>query len=217
MPTGRPRAFVSRLLLAAALLVGLNGCSSMKIQDFATQTPVLKIEEYFAGRTTAWGLFEDRFGTLRRSFTVTIDGAWDGRELTLDERFLYSDGETDRRVWRITKTAEGRYEGRADDVIGTAEGQSAGNALNWTYELMMKVGDDRWRVRFDDWMWLQPGGVLMNRAHVYRWGLWIGTVSLFFQPEGKAGVTPPNPTLNGPTPNVPAPNGPAGKRQAAAG
>ena len=40
-------------------------------------------------------------------------------------------------------------------------------------------------MRFDDWMWLQPGDALINRANVYRWGLWIGTVSLFFLPEGR--------------------------------
>lgn len=157
----------------------------MKIGDFAGNMPELRIEQYFAGRTQAWGVFEDRFGTLRRSFTVAIDGRWDGRELVLDERFLYADGETDRRVWRIVRTAEGTYEGRADDVIGTAVGRSAGNALNWTYEMALKVGGDRWRVRFDDWMWLQPGDALINRANVYRWGLWIGTVSLFFLPEGR--------------------------------
>ncbi|WP_348981046.1 DUF3833 domain-containing protein [Azospirillum sp. TSO5] len=158
---------------------------AMKIGDFASNTPELRIEHYFAGRTHAWGVFEDRFGTLRRSFTVAIDGRWDGRELVLDERFVYVDGETDRRVWRIVRTAEGSYEGRADDVIGTAVGRSAGNALNWTYEMALKVGGDRWRVRFDDWMWLQPGDALINRANVYRWGLWIGTVSLFFLPEGR--------------------------------
>ena len=102
----------------------------MKIGDFAGNTPELRIERYFAGRTHAWGVFEDRFGTLRRSFTVAIDGQWDGRELVLDERFVYADGETDRRVWRIVRTAGGSYEGRADDVIGTAMGRSAGNALN---------------------------------------------------------------------------------------
>lgn len=157
----------------------------MKVEDFAGTTPGLVIERYFTGRTRAWGLFEDRFGTVRRSFTVTIDGAWDGRELTLDERFLYSDGETDRRVWRIVRTGEGTYEGRADDVCGVAVGRSAGNALNWRYELAMTVGDGRWRVRFDDWMWLQPGDALINRAKLHRWGVWIGTVSLFFLPDGR--------------------------------
>lgn len=189
MPRARPLIAATALVAALATAM-LNGCSAMKVEDFAGTTPELRIERYFAGRTHAWGVFEDRFGTLRRSFTVTIDGSWDGRELTLDEHFFYSDGETDRRVWHIVKTANGLYEGRADDVYGTAVGRSAGNALNWKYELAMKVGDDRWRVRFDDWMWLQPGEALVNRANVYRWGVWIGTVSLFFLPEGRLAAMP---------------------------
>lgn len=175
-----------RFLLPLILLFALNGCAAMDPKDFAGRRPDLKIEEYFAGRTNAWGIFEDRFGTLRREFTVTIDGRWDGRELVLDERFLYSDGETDRRVWHITRTGEHGYEGQAGDVIGTATGSAYGNALNWRYDMDMKVGDGTWRVRFDDWMFLQPGGVLINRANVYRWGVWIGTVTLFFQPEAGA-------------------------------
>lgn len=184
---------IARLLATAAtLLFALTGCSSMKIEDFAAQQPELRIEEYFAGRTNAWGVFEDRFGNLRRSFTVTVDGRWDGRELTLDESFLYSDGETDRRVWRIVKTGDKTYEGRAADVLGTATGTAAGNALQWSYDLAMKVGDGTWNVRFDDWMWLQPGKVMVNRSHVYRWGVWIGTVSIFFQPQGGVtGAAPP--------------------------
>ncbi|WP_035693582.1 DUF3833 domain-containing protein [Azospirillum halopraeferens] len=155
----------------------------MEPSDFAGRTPELRIEDYFAGHTRAWGLFEDRFGTVRREFTVDIRGTRNGRELVLEEDFVYADGETQRRVWRIVATGDGTYEGRADDVIGVATGRAAGNALNWRYEMDMAVGDGTWRVAFDDWMFLQPGGVLINRAHLSRWGVWIGTVSLFFQPQ----------------------------------
>jgi hypothetical protein len=153
----------------------------MKPQDFANSEPRLVVEDYFAGRTRAWGLFEDRFGNLRRQFVVEIDGRWDGRELVLDEHFTYADGERDRRIWRIVKTDEHTYEGRADDVVGTASGVAYGNALNWQYDLDLKVGEKTWRVRFDDWMFLQSDGVLLNRARVTKFGLDIGEVTLVFQ------------------------------------
>lgn len=156
----------------------------MKIGSFRDREPRLVIEEYFAGRTRAWGLFEDRFGTLRREFTVDIDGVWDGSRLTLDERFLFSDGERDRRTWRIRKIGDHRYEGRAADVVGAARGEARGNALNWRYVLDMKVGGARLRVNFDDWMFLQPSGVLLNRARVSKLGITIGSVSLAFMKQG---------------------------------
>ncbi|MGQ9368656.1 DUF3833 domain-containing protein [Azospirillum sp. ST 5-10] len=158
--------------------------------DAAGRPADFRPEDYFAGGTRAWGLFEDRFGTVRRQFTVDIRGVWDGRELVLEEDFLYADGGTQRRVWRIVRTGEGRYEGRADDVVGVATGRAAGNALRWRYAMDLAVGRSVWRVRFDDRMFLQPGGVLINRADVRRWGVRIGTVSLFFQrsaPRSAAG------------------------------
>ena len=171
-------AKISALIFA---LIVLSGCTSMKPSDFSKAEPLLRIEDYFVGQTRAWGIFEDRFGNLRRQFVVDIQGSWDGEALVLDERFRYSDGETDRRVWTIKKIDEHRYEGRADDVIGTAIGESYGNALNWRYDMDLKIGEGTLRVHFNDWMFLQSSGVLVNRARVSKFVIAIGEVTLFFQ------------------------------------
>ncbi len=175
-----------RLLIMVSVIFLTNGCSNMTTEDFAGSKPEFLIERYFSGTTKAWGIFEDRFGRLRRSFTVDIVGEWDGEALTLTEDFLYDDGETERRVWRIRKLADGRYEGRAGDVVGVAEGRAAGRALNWRYTLALKVGDSTWNVRFDDWMFLQDGDVVINRARVSKFGFTIGEVTLFFRKPGAA-------------------------------
>lgn len=170
----------SRLVAISASLLLLTGCMSMKPQDFKDTKPKLVIEEFFAGKTVATGIFEDRFGRLRRQFTVDITGTVDGDTLVLDERFLYSDGETERRVWTIRKTGPHTYEGRASDVIGVAQGEAYGNALNWRYDVDLKVGDGTLRVHFNDWMFLQDSGVLINRAWVSKFGVEIGEVTLAF-------------------------------------
>jgi hypothetical protein len=101
--------------------------------------------------------------------------------LILDEHFHYSDGERDYRTWTITPTGENSYSGRAADVIDEAQGRASGNALNWNYRMDLKVGDSSWRVTFDDWMFLQSDGVLINRAKVKKFGIEIGSVTLFFK------------------------------------
>lgn len=131
--------FRGRVQCAAVFLI--TGCNSMEPRDFAGSKPRLVVEDCFAGRTWAWGLFEDRFGDVRPQFVVEIEGRWDGSNLVLDEHFTYADGEQDRRIWRIIKNDEHTYEGRADDVVGTASGVAYGNALNWQYEMDLKVGD----------------------------------------------------------------------------
>jgi hypothetical protein len=174
-------------LLAITLLI--SGCSSMKIEDFSDTQPEFVLEEYFVGKTTAWGLFEDRFGNVQRQFVVTIDGTWDGTTLTMTEDFIYSDGETEKRIWKLTKTDEMNYEGTTENSIGIASGTRTGNAFNWVYDFNLKVGDGYWKVKFDDWMFLQPNGVLLNKATVTRWGFKLGTVYLSFSKPVEQTIT----------------------------
>ncbi len=176
---------ITRLFGGALAFCILSGCSAMNINDFKNSGTAFVLEDYFSGDVRAAGMFEDRFGVVRRQFTVDIKGSWDGRELILDERFHYSDGEKDRRVWTIEKTGENSYVGRADDVIGVAQGEVRGNALNWRYDMNLKVGDGSWRVHFDDWMFLQSSGIVLNRARVSKMGIEIGTVTLAFMRAGK--------------------------------
>ena len=167
--------------LLLVLLFTLAGCTSMKPENFAGREPPLVLEEYFSGQSKAWGIFEDRFGNLRRQFTVDIFGSMDGDVLVLEEDFLFDDGEVDRRVWRIERTGEHTYEGRADDVRGVANGTVFGNALNWSYFVDLKVGERTTVVRFNDWMFLQDEEVLVNRAIVTKFGIRVGEVTIFFR------------------------------------
>ena len=98
----------------------------------------------------------------------------------LEEDFVYSDGQTQRRVWRLTDLGGGRWEGRADDVVGVAQGQAAGNALNWRYTLALPVDGKVWEVQFDDWMFLVDQKVMLNRARMSKFGITLGEVTLSF-------------------------------------
>ena len=152
----------------------------MNIEKFKGSQPTLTLEDYFEGKTEAWGMFHDRFGNLKRTFKVDITGTLKSDILTLDEKFLYDDGEQDSRVWTIKILGNNQYSGTASDVVGVAKGISEGNALNWKYKLNLKVGDSTILVDFDDWMFLQDRNILMNRAEVKKWGLNIGVVSITF-------------------------------------
>ena len=152
----------------------------MNIKKFKGSQPTLTLEDYFEGKTEAWGMFHDRFGNLKRTFKVDITGTIESNTLTLDEKFLYDDGEQDSRVWTIKILGNNQYSGTASDVVGEATGISEGNALNWKYKLNLKVGDSTILVDFDDWMFLQDRNILMNRAEVKKWGINIGVVSITF-------------------------------------
>ena len=170
------RAFLS-LLPATTLLAG---CASPEVSDYAAEQPRLDLRQYFNGPLTGYGVFTDRGGAVKARFVVDLVGRWQGDEGVLEEDFRYSDGRTERRVWRLKRLADGRYSGRADDVLGEAAGASAGNALRWAYTLKLPVDGKVYEVQFDDWMYLIDTQVMLNKAAMSKFGIGLGEVTLAF-------------------------------------
>ena len=166
--------------LAGAALLMLVACAGPSPADYAAEKPLLDLKTYFDGELVAHGIFTDRSGKVVRRFVVDMTGTWNGNQGTLDERFTYSDGKTERRVWRLTDEGGGRWSGRADDVVGVAEGRSAGNALNWRYTLKLPVDGSVYEVQFDDWMYLMDERVMLNKAVMSKFGITLGEVTLSF-------------------------------------
>lgn len=172
---------MKRRLMALASLLGLAGCATVDPADYATETPQFDLTRYFDGTLDAHGMFQDRSGKVVKRFHVEIAAHWKGDTGTLDERFTYSDGSTQRRVWTVTRIDAHHYTGRADDVVGEARGEARGNALRWTYVLALPVDGKVYNVDFDDWMFLMDDRTLLNRSVMSKFGVRLGEVTLSFR------------------------------------
>ncbi|MES2957926.1 MAG: DUF3833 domain-containing protein [Pseudomonadota bacterium] len=168
-------------IVACAGALSLVACAIAPTPaDYAAETPRLDLRQYFSGPLSAQGLFTDRSGKVLRRFSVRMTGSWNGDQGVLEEDFSYSNGKTERRVWRLTDHGNGRYSGRADDVVGEAVGRAAGNALNWRYTLALPIDGRVWEVQFDDWMYLMDERVMLNKAVMSKFGITLGEVTLAF-------------------------------------
>ena len=167
-------------LLTLCTLLGLSACSGVQVTQYQQATPKLDLSQYFNGTIDAYGIFQKRSGEVVKRFHVLIDAKWKDNVGTLDERFTYSDGTTQQRIWTITKTGSDAYSGTADDVVGQALGQSAGNALRWQYVLELPVDGKVYHVDFDDWMFLMDERVMLNKSTMSKWGFDLGEVTLTF-------------------------------------
>jgi hypothetical protein len=167
-------------LLAATLLAA---CSSTDPRVYAAEQPALDLARYFDGALEGHGMVLDRAGTVQRRFVVRIDGRWTDGVGTLDEAFAWSDGKEERRVWTLRRASPDgtRWTGTAADVVGEATGVVAGNALNWTYTLDLPTDRGRFRIAFDDWMFLIDGRVMLNRAVMSLYGVRVGEVVIAFR------------------------------------
>ena len=171
-------------LLTFFLLLLIAGCSQTDMKEFQNNTPKLDLFSFFEGDTIAYGIFEDRFGNLKRQFRVNIKGKVKNQILTLDEDFLYDDGEQAKRIWKIEKKIDNAqnitYEGQAEDVEGKAFGSISGNTLNWSYDIYLNIKGSNIKVHFNDWIYKQSEDLAINRAYVSKFGINIGSVTLVF-------------------------------------
>ncbi|MDN7135293.1 DUF3833 domain-containing protein [Pseudidiomarina terrestris] len=171
---------MKKLSATAMILVmfAMIGCST-SLDTYRDKEPHLKLEEFFNGELVAYGMVQDYSGEVIQRFRVDLVGSWEGNEGVLDETFYYADGREQKRIWYITKTAPDQYEGRASDVEGVAKGKVAGNVLNWSYVLTIELDGEPFSVKLDDWLYLVDEDNMINRTHMYKYGINVGEITLY--------------------------------------
>ena len=155
----------------------------MKLDDYKDTTPQADIKTYFTGPIKAWGIIQDRSGKVVSRFDVDMIGTWKDNIGTLKEDFHYYDGSKNQRIWTITKLGDNKYEGTAGDIIGKATGAQNGSAVQWKYQMDVPVGDSKYRLTFDDWMWQMNDGIVINRSYLKKFGFVVAELTLVIQKQ----------------------------------
>lgn len=158
------------------LLFGLSACSGPSLEDSALPEPVFNLEEYFNGPLTAYGVVRDRGGRQTRSFQMTLIGSWEDGIGTLQETILFNDGERSQRTWTIQRAEEGHWTATAGDVIGEARFAARGNTLRLDYVLRVPYKGKSLDLKVEDWLYLQPDGLVLNQSVLKKWGLRVGDI-----------------------------------------
>lgn len=170
-----------KYLTIILLTMGLFSCSSHDIKKYSKNSPKLDIFEYFDGKLEAYGILRDRSGKVTRSFTVKMTGKVKNDQLTLDESFIFDDGEEQKRIWTINRIDENHFIGGAGDVVGEAKGKQYGNAVQMNYTLTIPYNNSTMNVNIDDWMYLIDEKSLINVSEIKKFGFTVATLSIGFK------------------------------------
>ncbi|MGA1932198.1 DUF3833 domain-containing protein [Arcobacter sp. YIC-464] len=164
------------LLVVLFIALLFTGCGSMKLEDFNNKTPKFIVKEYFNGELKAYGLVKDRSGKIIKSFKAKMIGSWDDDGVgTLDEYFVYDDGEKQRRVWTLIPTKnENEYIGTASDIVGQGILKSNGNTVMIDYTMEVPYNNSIINIDVKDWLHLQEDGVIINHSKMKKFGFTVG-------------------------------------------
>ncbi len=172
-----------RLFSIALLGIALSACTSVSVEDYADNKPQIVVEEFFNGKLLAQGIVKDRGGKVIRYFSASIDASWRDGIGTLDERFVFDDGERQTRVWTLKPGVDNTYVASAGDVIGEGEMRVAGNSVFLDYVLRVPYNGDSIDLRIDDRMYLVSERVLLNESIMTKWGFEVGSIMLVIQKQ----------------------------------
>ena len=141
------------------------------------------IPTYFNGKTRAYGVFQDRFGRIKRKLSVVMEGRWQDGCFILEEHFSYEDGRTEDRTWTVTLHGDGRFSAESADSVGKGHGMAADDCIHMQYIFRLQMKNRILNVDFDDRLYKLDDKRVFNRAVMSKWGIRLGEVLLLFEKE----------------------------------
>lgn len=167
-------------LVFIGMSMSLLGCSNVQIEEYAKNKPLLQIQQYLNGEIYAYGILEDWNGLVTRRFSAKINGTWNGNEGVLEESFIFDDGQTQERTWKVIFSDQNNFIASAGDVVGTAIGKQLGNSLNMQYVLNIPYKSSNINISMDDWMYLLDDNIMINKTKMKKFGITVGNLTIVF-------------------------------------
>ncbi|MFM7445137.1 MAG: DUF3833 family protein [Tabrizicola sp.] len=161
------------MLAVWALRRSFASFRAQKPEDYANASPVFDLTRHLSGPLLLEGMIHGPTGRVTSRFTADAMGDWQGSVGTLRETFYYDTGRQQQREWKLKTFPDGRIEGTADDIVGTAHGQIAGSTVVMRYRCRLPAESGGHVLNVTDWMYLAPNGTIMNRSQFTKAGIMV--------------------------------------------
>jgi Protein of unknown function (DUF3833) len=168
-----------RPFLLGLFALPLAACATIPVAPPQRGT-ALTLVSAFQGRTTGTGVFKVFLTGAERRFTAALNGTVRGkpgsRVLTVVEDFVYDDGQKDRLTWVFRETGPGRWGGKREDTVGEALAVEENGVIRLTYLADFRAPTGVTRLGFEDVIYADASGEVINDGIVTRGGVAVGAV-----------------------------------------
>lgn len=158
-----------RLAFLALCLTGalMSGCDrEFGISKGHGADPGFDPVAFFSGHTQSWGVIESRSGAPTQQITTVGQGASsDANRLLMKQYLTFEDGTTQQRDWTLWRTGPNRFDATANDMVGTANGETNGRIFHWQWILARAPGNHLMNVTINQWMYGLDDGSVMIRTN----------------------------------------------------
>ena len=166
------------MLLGAAIMLALvllrarlASFAAQRPEDYAGTEPGFDLRTHLSGPILCEGVIYGPMGRVASRFTADFEGIWDGDRGVMHEHFRYDSGNTQDREWRLELTGDGHVRAEADDLVGTGTGRQSGASLQLCYNIRLPQEAGGHVLSVTDWMYVTPGGVVVNRSQFRKFGI----------------------------------------------
>ena len=148
--------------------------------------PPFDIRTALNGTLACDGVIYGPTGRVTSRFTAEFRGEWSGNVGTLKETFYYDSGAVQDREWKLTVGNDGRIAATAADIVGKAEGNSLGSAVNLRYAIRLSDNAGGHVLNAIDWMYITADGTIINRSQFRKYGIKVAELVATIRPKDAA-------------------------------
>lgn len=156
---------IYKILVAALIIQTLASCDAIKnfgankkteltTVDYLEKAPKIDVKNFFSGDLDGFAIIRDTQGLINDSFTLKVNGAWEGNRGTIRYNYVYNGGKKDSRTWLITINDSTNFSAIGHDFVQTAQGLNQGNSAAVNYGLTTLFEEQKQRIDFEDHLYL---------------------------------------------------------------
>lgn len=166
--------FIKRLTILLFLTSTLASCSIIEgiskkpvgPLDNLSNVAKMDIKQFFNGEIDGAGIIQDDSGKIIGTYVAQIEGEWNENKGIIKYNFTLDGHKKDSRTWLITLNSDGSFEGIGHDILKTAQGAQAGNAMRMLYSLGVKKDGQKEEVKYEDKVYLvsKNAAILISKS-----------------------------------------------------